>query len=152
MIQAQERSSSAAQGITMAQTVTGISKKKKKSCGILQTSQPCLLSEERALFSLRFGTGFSLILIILQLLLSTSPCTGALAPDAGFAVVWLSLTLCPPANFDLISFDLVTIHSEFTVMLFIPSCSKQMPSAQAITSSCGKFVSLESGDLHAGVF
>lgn len=140
----------------MAQTVTGISKKKKKkSCGILQTSQPCLLSVKKGLYSV-WDLALDFLWYSLFFSCSWAPVPALvlqpyLCPDGSSAVVRLSPTLWPPANFDLISFDLVTIHSEFTVMLFIPSCSKQMPSAQAITSSCGKFASLESRDLHAGV-
>lgn len=145
--------SSAAQGIKMAQIVTGISKKKWAVAFYRLVSQAhCLWRKKSIIWSLRFGTGFSLMLIILQLFLSINHCTGASSTPLSWCMLCFSPGLLYPlatSKLSALSFDLVTIHSEFAMMLFVTFLFQKHTLSSIHLSTFGDFVPLESGNLYA---
>lgn len=88
--------SPAAQGIKMAQMVTGISENWAMAF-CKPVSQACCLWRKGKTFiqSLRFSTGFSLMIIILQLLLSTSFCSGPSPPPLSLQILLQSRSAPP---------------------------------------------------------
>jgi len=115
----------------------------------------CLWRKRSIIWSLRFATGFSLVFIILQLLLSTSHCTGASSTPLSLCKhfsspgLLRSLATSKPST---VSFDLVTIHSEFAVMLFITFLFQIDTLSSIHLSTFGDLISLESGNLYTVIF
>lgn len=87
--------SSAAQGIKMAQIITGISKN-WVWLSTNQSARPAVCGEkEKALISLRFSTGFSLMIIIFQPLLNTSLCSSPSSPPLSLQTLLQSRSASP---------------------------------------------------------
>lgn len=145
--------SSAAQGIKMAQIVTRVSE--KMSCVFLQIRQAGLLPEEKKehhseseirhwIFS---NAHYSSATLEHQPLhwhfIHTSTLVQALLQSS---------QLLDTSKQSAFSFDLVPIHSKFTVVLFITFLFQANTLSSIHLSTFGYFVSLESGDLYAVIF
>lgn len=113
-----------------------------------------LWRKKSIIWSLRFSTGFSLMLIILQLLLSTSHCMGASSTPLSLRALLQSVsasrldhqqTECPQLWF---GYNSLWICCGTVYKVSLPN----KPSAQSTFSTFGDFVSLESRNLYPVIF